>query len=144
MHIQLPKRRPMQSKLSAIALVASLIALAGCGPRPISGGTQGTLCAEDGALGEVQLTVYEAEGDGWRTIGFADTNADGTFELVTVGAKERLVLSPGEYRCTLESVGAPIVFPPQYAAAETTPLRVVWPSADGRLDLTVPISLSAR
>lgn len=134
----------MKMTLQAIALAAGMLAVSGCGPQPISGGTQGTLRAEDGALGEVQLTVHQAEGNAWRVVGFADTAADGTFELVTVGATERLVLSAGEYRCTLESVGAPIVFPPEYTAAESTPLEVVWPSGDGRLDLTVPISLSAK
>jgi hypothetical protein len=111
---------------------------AGCGPSPVVGGTSGSLQAGGAPLGDVQVKLHQADGTSWRMIGFADSAADGTFQLVTNGARGPLQLAPGEYRCTLESVGAPVLIPPAYAQAETTPLRVSWDESDRDLSLVVP------
>ena len=101
--LYVPTRLP-KSELLALALLAAL--LSGCGPRPVAGGTKGTIRAAGDLLSEVQVTVHQAEFGVWQPIGFAVTTGDGSFELVTSGAKGALWLSPGEYRCTLESAGA--------------------------------------
>ncbi len=123
-----------KSELSTI--VFALVTLVGCGGvHPVTGGTFGELHFGGDPLGDVQITIHQVEGSSYETIGFAATKADGSFELVTPGAKGPLHLSPGEYCCTLESVGAPIVIPREYMQAETTPLKVSWQSGDSHLDL---------
>jgi hypothetical protein len=69
---------------------------------------------------------------------------DGAFELVANGAQGPLWLSPGEYRCTLESAGAPVQFPMEYAQADTTPLTISWSAGDKELDLEVPPPIPTR
>jgi hypothetical protein len=120
-------------------LMIFVAAVAGCGPRPVAGGTPGSLRAAGKPLGEVEVTVHKLEGGKWQAIGFGDVHSDGSFELVTTGARGPLALSPGEYRCTLESIGAPIVIPADYAHVGLTPLKATWTAADSRLELSIAV-----
>src|SRR5262245_36355928 len=82
---------------------------AGCGGvHPVVGGTPGSLHAGDDFLSDIQVTVYQTEGGLMQAVGFGVTDHDGAFELATNGARGPLRLAPGEYRCTLESAGAPL------------------------------------
>jgi hypothetical protein len=118
--------------------------LAGCGPQPVTGGTGGTLRFGGTPMSEVQITVHQPAGAGWEAIGFGVATTDGSFELVTSGAAGPLVLAPGNYRCTLESVGAPLAIDPQYAQAATTPLEIAWPTSDGRITIDIPAQKTLR
>jgi hypothetical protein len=118
--------------------------LAGCGPQPVTGGTGGTLQIDGTPMSEVQLTVHQPAGTGWEAIGFGVATTDGSFELVTRGAAGPLALAPGTYRCTLESVGAPLAIAPQYTEPAATPLEIVWPTADGRLTIDIPAQKTLR
>jgi hypothetical protein len=89
-------------------------------------------------MSEVQITVHQPVGSAWEAIGFGVAATDGSFELVTSGAAAPLELSPGTYRCTLESVGAPFAIAPLYTQAATTPLEIAWPASDGRLTIDIP------
>ena len=115
-----------------------ILSITGCrGPQPITGGTPGMLRAGGEQLAEMQLTLHQFENGTLRPVGFAVTGMDGSFELVTNEAKGALQLPPGLYRCTLESAGSPLKIPPALASAESTPLRVTWPTSDGSLNLDV-------
>ena len=128
--------------LLAIALGAALIA--GCGPRPVVGGTSGVLLAGGEPLADMQLTVYENQLGTWEAIGFADTAADGTFKLLLNEARGPLQLAPGSYRFTLQSVGAPLLVPQQLAQVDTTTLQTEWTGNDTELKLTLPSKLAQR
>lgn len=123
----------------------ALAVLPGCGGvQPVTGGTPGVLHAGTETYSDMQVTVYRVEGGDLNRSGFAITKSDGTFELVSNDAEGPLVLTDGEYRCTLESAGAPLQFPRAYAKAETTPLKVTWLSSDVKLDLQVPVPHPVR
>jgi hypothetical protein len=123
---------------SVIALLSVAAGLSGCGgARPVTGGTEGTLRAGGEAISDVQVTMHEAEGATFHAVGFAVTGLDGRFQLVTSGAKGPLRLAAGEYRCTLESAGAPVEIPPEYAKPETSPLKIVWSAGDRSLNLEI-------
>jgi hypothetical protein len=118
-----------------------VLVLAGCGPEPVTGGTPGTLRDAFQPLAEIQVTVHRQEASAWQPIGTAVTAVDGTFELVTNGAQGPLLLEPGEYSCTLESVGSPLRLPLEYTKAETTPLKVPWSTSDSNLNLNLQTKL---
>ena len=119
--------------------------LAGCGGvKPVTGGTRGILHSGTDTFSEMQVTVHQIEGSEIHPIGFAVTKSDGAFELVSNDAEGPLVLTAGEYRCTLESAGAPLRFPKEYAKPETTPLKVTWSNGDVELDLKVPVPQLVR
>jgi len=129
-----------------VLLIASA-ALFGCGTggvNPVTGGTPGILHSGSDALSEIQITIHQMEGGTANAVGFAVTGSDGSFELVTNGAQGPLILNPGEYCCTLESVGAPVVIPADYAAPGSTPLKVAWSGTDERLDLNIPMPAMLR
>jgi hypothetical protein len=107
----------------------------GCGQQPVTGGTGGLLTTGGNPLPDVQLTVYSAASG--ECLGFAVTDSQGAFELVTPGASGPLQLDPGSYAVTLESVGAPAVLPQEYLDPVSTPLTIT--SSDGeQLFLDVP------
>ncbi|HEY2253097.1 MAG TPA: hypothetical protein VGH74_18620 [Planctomycetaceae bacterium] len=135
----------MLHKFRLFVVLSLGVFLPGCGGvKPVPGGTAGTLSAGGDVLAEIQVTIHQVEGGSPRSIGFGVTDRDGWFELVTTGARGPLWLAAGEYRCTLESAGAPIEIPKEYARAETTPLKVSL-SADGsELDLEIPTALLVR
>jgi hypothetical protein len=125
--------------------VALLLVLSGCGgAEPTTGGTQGVLHAGPASLSEIQVTIHQLQGNMFRPIGFGVPGADGGFCLVTNGATGPLVLLPGEYRCTLESVGAPVEIPAEYLKADTSPLKVTWSASDQKLDIDVPLPKPIR
>jgi len=119
-------RFKMLPRIIVIVLLPTMLALSGCGPRHVAGGTSGFLRAKGSPLSEIQLTVNEVDGNGWHAIGFGVSDTDGKFELVTNGAHGPLRLPSGKYRFTLESVGAPLQIPQEYTKAETTPLDIDW------------------
>jgi hypothetical protein len=125
-------------------LVLLALLLAGCGPRPVTGGTAGTIRIGGAPMSEVQVTVHQPVGSGWEAVGFGVAATDGSFELVTSGAAGPLALAPGTYRCTLESVGAPLAIAPQYTEPGTTPLEIAWPTSDGRLTIDIPAQRTLR
>lgn len=128
----------MSSALKSLILAAVASTLAGCGARPVTGGTKGVLLYAGKSLSDIQVTVYQLEGASPKLVGFGVTANDGSFHLMRNLARGALWLSPGEYCCTLESVGVPIRLPKEYARAETTPLKVSWSKADQSLNLEVP------
>lgn len=128
----------MSSTLKSLALVVVASTLAGCGARPVTGGTKGVLRYAGKSLSDIQVTIYQLEGGSPKLVGFGVTANDGSFRLMRNLASGALWLSPGEYCCTLESVGMPIRLPKEYASAETTPLKVSWSTADKSLNLEVP------
>lgn len=118
-----------------LVLIGCGLSLCGCGPRPVTGGTPGTLHARSLMLADLQLVVYRVEGGTPAPIGLAQTGTDGSFALVSNGAQGPLRLSPGEYRITVETAGSPARIPPAYARPESTPLQINWTAADRVLDL---------
>ena len=130
--------------LACCLVIGVLVSGNGCGPQPVVGGTKGSLTGGNAPVSELQLTVHAQENGVWKPIGFAISTTDGTFELVTPGAQGPLELSPGEYRCTLESAGVPLVIPKPYLRPETTPLVVNWPTSSQRLDLSFPTFRAVR
>ncbi len=131
-------RAPNMRREAAAVLILIAILPLGCGPRAVVGGTAGMLRAGGQPLSEVQVTVHQSEAGGWQPIGFGVATTDGSFELVTNGARGPLALAPGEYRCTLESVGAPVRLASDLTQPSTTPLKVVWSASDSRLNLEIP------
>jgi hypothetical protein len=116
-----------------------LFAVPGCGGvKPVTGGTTGVLHSGNDKLSDIQITVHHVEGVSSKPIGFGVASTDGSFQLVTDGAKGPLHLTPGEYRCTLESVGATVVIPKEYAQADKTPMKITWSASDQKLDLDIP------
>ena len=129
---------PMSSH-SKLLLLAAALAVAGCGgARSTAGGTKGHLQIGSGGMPDMQVTVYEVDSGGWKTVGFGVTGVDGSFYLFQNGARGPLILAPGDYRCTLESAGAPVKIPPEYSKPETTPLKASIKSADAPLELQAP------
>ena len=127
------------SRFFIALMVVLAAALLGCGgPQPVTGGTPGTLRVGSELLSDFQVTIHQVQGTTTEPVGFGVTGADGSFQLMTNGAQGPLWLSPGKYRCTLESAGAPLVIPKQYTQAATTPLKVTWPTGEENLELDVP------
>ena len=127
-----------------IWLIVLLLATSGCGERvrPVTGGTPGNLRTPQGPVGEMQVNVFQKANEAWQPVGFGVSAVDGTFALFKNQATGPLELSPGEYRCTIESAGAPATVPPEYSRAETSPLHITWPTPQARLDLIAPIKLA--
>ena len=131
--------RDMTSIQKGGLLFALILPFAGCGgPRPVTGGTDGSLKVGNIYLAETQVTVYQRKEGSWQALGFAITDSDGTFQLATNGARGPLRLPAGEFCVTLESAGAPVQFPEIYAKPETSPLQITRIDDFGELELTVP------
>ncbi|QDU30111.1 hypothetical protein ETAA8_52300 [Anatilimnocola aggregata] len=135
---RVPRPERARNRIVAFLFLIDLAVILGCGPRPVTGGTKGILRSGGAPLSDFQLTVHAEQGGLWSPVGFAVSTADGSFELVTNGAKGSLFLDPGEYRCTVESAGAPLKVPAKYAQVESTPLKVTWPTATNSLELELP------
>lgn len=113
-----------------------LALLLGCGPRPTKGGTPGTLKQAGLPLVDVQVHVYRHPS--LEAVGFGITAAEGKFQLFTIDAKGPLLLSPGDYAISLESVGAePLHFASELLGPATTPLRKSWSAGDTSLDIEI-------
>ena len=118
-----------------LSMIVALLALGGCGASPVAGGTKGRLYAGSAGLGDIQVTVLQMEGGSWRPTGFGVTDHEGKFELVQNGAQGPLWLPAGEYRCTLQSAGAPVAIPEEFSRPETTPLQAAVKSQEDLLEL---------
>lgn len=105
---------------------------------PTSGGTRGVFTVSGKPLSDIQINVYRSSDNAMEKIGFGITDRDGRFQLFTNGAQGPLVLKPGQYRFTLESVGAPVEFPTPYTQPETTPLSVIWSGSEPLIELDIP------
>ena len=127
------------SKLQ-IAVAALCVALLwGCGERPLKDGTTGVLRYHEQQPGHIRVTVNHLEKNVVKAIGYGVTADDGTFRLVTNSGRAALKLAPGEYCCTLKSIGAQVRIPNEYAQVNTTPLRVTWSGNENGLDLEVRV-----
>ncbi len=129
----------MSQRIGVIVFMIAAI-LPGCGrvAKPVTGGTAGVLHAGVAMLSDIQVTVHQVEGSSSKPIGFGVVGVDGSFQLALNEAKGPLTLAPGEYRCTLESVGAPVVILKEYTQPDTTPLKITWSTGDCKLDLDIP------
>ena len=117
------------------------VACSGCGAErvlEISGGTTGKIHNGREPLIGIQVTVHQLDGESIKPIGVAASRLDGSFELVTMDGTGACQLLPGEYRCTLESVGAPVVIPAEFAKPETTPLKIALSDEEEAIDLKLP------
>ncbi|TWT39358.1 hypothetical protein [Blastopirellula retiformator] len=126
----------MIRSLSLACLTFSLLAMAGCGPTPVTGGATGRLTTGENPLAEMQVNVYRADGVD-TPIGFGTTAADGSFELVQPAAAGPLMLEPGKYRFTVESIGSPVMLPKKYGSAASSPLEIDWQSGQA-ITLDIP------
>lgn len=123
--------------MSLAALVCGLATvLGGCGLRSVAGGTAGELRVGGEPLSDIRVGLYRDEET--EPIGFAVTGNDGSFRLLQIDADGPLQLEPGVYRCTLESVGAPVTVPREFLSPEQTPLRVTWNEDDEPFTIEVP------
>lgn len=71
-------------------------------------------------LSQVELTVYKDDPFSGEILGFGAVCSDGTFELIDASRSEKLLLEPGKYRFTIESVGAEITVPKKYGDPKET------------------------
>jgi hypothetical protein len=134
---------PRIGQTAIFLLLIAITSFEGCQRvKPAIGGTPGNFVASSDLVGDIHVKIYQLDGDSLQPVGFAVTAADGSFQLLQNGAQGPLWLSPGEYRCTLESAGTPVKIPPVYAKPETTPLKVSWSKDDQSLNLSVPIPLA--
>ena len=114
--------------LMAVAFLA-----VGCGDVGTPGGTSGVLRSDGNPLGDFRVTVHA----GTDAVARGVSDYEGRFALVTMTGDAPVTLEAGDYAVTLESVGSPVVLPPEYAAAETTPLRITHDPGQP-LELSVP------
>lgn len=128
--------------LTLLLLAMGFLTFPGCRVKPTPGGTPGTLKAGGYQLSEIQVNVFADGGGTAQAIGFGVTKDDGKFVLFTPGAQGPLHLKPGDYTFTVETAGAPVFFPPEYASAATSPLKVRWTENDQALQLEVPLANS--
>lgn len=115
------------------------VLLTGCGSPAVQGGTSGVLQCGTERISDIQLTLYQNTGSGFEPVGFAQTGPEGAFQLLKPRATGPLWLPTGEYVCTLESTGAPVQFPKEYASPGTTPLKVSWKEGAESLALAGPV-----
>jgi hypothetical protein len=127
-------------RLTLIPLM--LAAIVGCGRSETvpdtTGGTSGKIHNGREPLVGIQVTVHQVNGDSTEPIGVAASRIDGSFELATMDGTGACQLPAGEYRCTLESAGAPISIPTEFAKPDTTPLKIARSNDDETIELKVP------
>lgn len=123
-----------------LLLTLGLVVATGCRVKPTPGGTPGTLKAGGHQLSEIQVNVFADSNGTAQPIGFGVTKDDGKFVLFTPGAQGPLNLKSGDYTFTVETAGAPVFFPPEYASSATSPLKVRWTENDKALQLEVPLA----
>jgi hypothetical protein len=119
-------------------LALMLLVMTGCGgPKPVAGGTRGLLHVRNRAVTDIQVAVYRAGSD--EPFGVGVSGADGWFELRNRSASEAVLLQPGEYRVTFESVGpVALRIPSEYGRPESTPLILAWSAEQLVLELELP------
>lgn len=128
----------MRFRITTMFWVLVVVATGCGGPRGVTGGTQGVLRSGDVRLAEIQLTIHQLSGSTYVPLGFGTTRSDGTFELVTNGAKGPLRLNAGQYKCTMESIGSPLTIPVQYRTPFESTLTLTWKPEQRLIDLDVP------
>ena len=130
----------MQAKVLTIGILFG--SFFGCSTPAVSKeGTSGSLWFGSQTLSDICVVVHQKGGAAFLSAGFGTTNHEGFFYLVKTGGQEPLILEPGEYSFTLESLGPQIVFPSSYLKPETSPLKVTWSSEMTILDLKAPEEL---
>ncbi|WLD11780.1 hypothetical protein [Planctellipticum variicoloris] len=119
-------------------LALTLSAITGCGgPKPVTGGTRGLLHVRNGAVTDIQVAVYRHGSN--EPFGVGVSGGDGWFELRNKSASEAVLLQPGEYRVTFESVGpVALRIPAEYGRPETTALNLTWSEGQQVLELELP------
>jgi len=119
--------------------------IAGCQQRSaeITGGTPGTLRFGSQTIGDLVVVLHRGTGTTFEQVGFGRTSNAGEFQLVVQGKEEPLLLPPGDYVVTLESLGPPITFPKEYIMADNAVLKVSWTDSSAQLDLQAPETLLA-
>lgn len=135
----------MNGRLLYVLISAYLANMVGCDNAPSAavGGTSGTLKFEDQVTSDIVITIHRLNGTSVESIGFGTTQIDGSFALYKPGAAEPLFLEPGEYSCTLESVGPSIKLPKDYMTASRSPLKFTWTSEMKSVELIAPKKLLA-
>lgn len=131
--------QPRRTGLAVRAVLAlTLSAIVGCGgPRPVTGGTRGLLHVRNGAVTDIQVAVYRHGSN--EPFGVGVSGGDGWFELRNRSASEAVLLQPGEYRVTFESVGpVALRIPAEYGRPETTALNLTWSEGQQVLELELP------
>ncbi len=133
----------MNSRSRIASLVFAIATLIGCSQNAADqdGGTIGILRFGTETVGDICVVVHKQEASGFQQIGYGTTLASGTFSLVTIGGAEPLVLEPGEYAFTLESLGPQIPFPAEFLSPEKSPLKTTWGDESSLIDLEAPEKL---
>ncbi len=135
----------MKTRIGLLNAAIVAACLMGCSSPAISrDGSSGSLQFGADTLSDICVVVHKKDGSSFQGAGFGTTDHNGSFHLVNNGGQEALVLEPGDYCFTLESLGPQIVFPADYLKPETTPLKVTWTTDMKSLDLKVPAELLAR
>lgn len=124
----------------AAALVLALL-YAGCSDvKPVKGGTSGVLIVGSQPMSDMQITLYKNGVTPPESVGFGVTTSAGRFELLQNGAIGPLHLAPGEYRCTVETAGAPVDLPKEYLQPNETPVVIDWTGGESLLEVKVPFA----
>ncbi|MCH9653674.1 MAG: PepSY domain-containing protein [Planctomycetes bacterium] len=114
-----------------------LLSMSGCGANLLEQGTEATVTVAGEPIIDVRVTVFLMQDGQPVELGSAVSREEGKLKFIQPKAAGPLVLGPGDYRFTVETVGAPLVIPKEYRAPATTPLQVTMPSTDG-ITLTLP------
>jgi hypothetical protein len=117
--------------LFGLSTAMLVLCVSGCGTDQLEQGTEATVTVAGEPVVDVQVNVFAVKDGKPVEIGFAVSRAGGKLKFLQPQASGPLVLEPGDYRFTAETVGAALVIPREYADPATTPLRVTLPSPDG-------------
>jgi hypothetical protein len=117
-----------------------LVVCLGCGDvKSVKGGTSGILLIDDTAMSDMQITFYQKDVSESDPVGFAVSTGAGRFEMLQNGATGPLYLPAGEYRCTVETAGAPLDLPKEYLDPNETPVIVNWKEDEPMLVVKVEL-----
>ena len=135
--VGMPSDRDGWRRYLYAGLYGLVISVSGCGTDQLEQGTEATVTVAGEPVVDVQVNVFAMKHGKPVEVGFAVSRAGGKLKFVQPQASGPLVLEPGDYRFTAETVGAALVIPEEYTDPATTPLRVTLPSSDG-ITLTLP------
>ena len=131
------RRWHVHAGLSGLSAAMLMTLVSGCGSDPLEQGTEATITVAGEPVVDVQVNVFAIQDGKPVEVGFAVSRAGGKLKFLQPRASGPLVLEPGDYRFTAETVGAALVIPQEYRDPATTPLQVTLPSAGG-ITLTLP------
>ena len=114
-----------------------LFSLSGCGSNKLEQGTEAAITVAGEPVVDIRVNVFSVKDGQPAELGFAVSQADGKLKFVKPKASGPLELGPGDYRFTVETVGAPLVIPKEYGDPAMTPLQITLSSSDGII-LTLP------